>query len=98
MLKECIPGTYIYGKSEPFDEEMEFTFERLKQWLDLCDLKLEYIHTTGHCFPDDLKQIIETINPKNLIPIHTKYPNEFYNLISKDINVKIPKFSESIIL
>ncbi|HEY0087593.1 MAG TPA: MBL fold metallo-hydrolase, partial [Candidatus Lokiarchaeia archaeon] len=46
-----ISGTYIYGKSEPFTEEMEFTFTRLENWLKLCNLKLEYAHTSGHCFP-----------------------------------------------
>jgi len=77
---------------------MGFTFNRLLSWLKMCNLKLEYAHTSGHCFPEDLKEAIEIINPENLIPIHTNHPKEFFNLISKDINVKIPKFNESIIL
>lgn len=89
-INELILGTYIYGKAEPFTEELEFTFDRLLSWLKMCNLKLEYAHTSGHCMPDDLKKAIEIINPKNLIPIHTKNPKEFFNLISKDINVQIP--------
>ncbi len=74
-------GTYIYGKAEPFNEEMEFTFNRLLKWLDLCNLKLAHAHTTGHCYPADLKDAIATINPKHVISIHTEHPLEFKNLI-----------------
>jgi len=30
--KESFSGTCIYGKAEPFTEEMEFTFNRLLRW------------------------------------------------------------------
>ena len=84
-------GTSFYGKAEPFTEEIGFIFNRLLSWLKMCNLKLEYAHTSGHCFTEDLKEVIETINPENSIAIHTKYPKEFFNLISKDINIQIPK-------
>lgn len=80
-------GTYIYGKSEPFNEEMEFNFNRLLNWLKLCDLKLEYAHTSGHCFPDDLAKTIEIINPTSLIPIHTEFPGKFRELIPRGTNI-----------
>jgi len=88
--KESFSGTYIYGKAEPFTEEMEFTFNRLLKWLELYNLKLEYAHTSGHCFPNDIKKAIEMINPKNLIPIHTEHPEEFKKITPKGIKILEP--------
>ena len=87
-------GTYIYGKAEPFTEEMEFTFIRLLKWLNLCNLELEYAHTSGHSFPEDLKTIIETSNPKNLIPIHTTHPEEFNSITPRDVNIITPELNK----
>ena len=52
-----LEGTYIYGKAEPFNEEMILSFRRLKNWLRMCNLKLEYSHTSGHLSSDDMKKI-----------------------------------------
>ncbi|MBD3211210.1 MAG: hypothetical protein GF311_01285 [Candidatus Lokiarchaeota archaeon] len=96
MGNRRIPGTYIYGKAEPFNEEMEFTFQRLQNWVNLCNLKLEFAHTSGHCFKNDLKRAIEIINPKNLIPIHTEYSDEFRKIIPKSINLIRPILNDTI--
>ena len=96
--RESFSGTYIYGKAEPFTEEMEFTFNRLLKWLELCNLRLEFAHTSGHCFPDDIKKAIEIINPKNVIPIHTEHPEEFKNILPKGINVLRPELNMKFIL
>ena len=97
-LQEPFSGTYIYGKAEPFTEEMEFSFNRLLRWLELCNLKLEHAHTSGHCFPDDIKNAIEIINPENLIPIHTEYPEEFKKIIPKGVNLMRAKLNDKLIL
>ncbi len=96
--KENFSGTYIYGKAEPFNEAMEFSFNRLLKWLKLCNLKLEYAHTSGHCFPEDLKNAIEIINPKTLIPIHTEYPQEFEKIIPRGINLKRVNLNDKLAL
>ena len=97
-LQEPFSGTYIYGKAEPFTEEMEFSFNRLLRWLELCNLKLEHAHTSGHCFPDDIKNAIEIINPENLIPIHTEYPEEFKKIIPKGVNLMRARLNDKLIL
>ena len=47
-------------------------------------LFLEYIHTSGHAKPEDLKTFASAMKPKMLIPIHTfesgKYPDTFSNV------------------
>ncbi len=98
LKKVPIKGTYIYGKAEPFNEEMEFTFERLMNWLKLCELNLAYAHTTGHCMPDDLKRAIEIINPKQIIPVHTQHPDSFKELLPNNITLIKPELNQKIIL
>jgi ribonuclease J len=72
-----ISGTYIYGKAEPFKEEMELSFRRLLKWIDLCGLKLEYAHTSGHMYEKDIERFISEIAPKVVVPIHTEHPDLF---------------------
>jgi ribonuclease J len=89
----AVPGTYIYGKAEPFKEEMELSFRRLLKWIELCGLKLEYAHTSGHMYEKDIERLVSEIDPKMTIPIHTEHPNLFTQW-SK--NVQIPKLNESL--
>jgi len=75
-----INGTYIYGKAEPFNEEMELSFNKLKKWLIICGLKLDYAHTSGHVSREHMENFLEEITPKKLIPIHTENPKEFFEI------------------
>jgi ribonuclease J len=47
------------------------------EWLELNDISMTQIHTSGHASPSDLKQFAEALNPKVLIPIHTFHPEEY---------------------
>jgi len=69
------PGScYILSASEPFNEEMEIDFERLKNWLKHYGLPQYHVHVSGHIMPLQLKRAIEKINPKMVFPIHTEHP------------------------
>ncbi|MGQ9525025.1 MAG: MBL fold metallo-hydrolase [Armatimonadota bacterium] len=72
-----IGGTYVYGKSEPFTEEMEFSFERLRNWLSLCEMGLEYAHASGHASRSDLERFVEVVQPRVVIPVHTASDRAF---------------------
>jgi len=92
-----IPGTYIYGKAEPYSEEQAFTYERLKNWIKLCRLKMKFAHTSGHCSPEQLEAILKEVCPEVLIPIHTESPELFVGLIdSKSTRIKLAKPEEKI--
>ncbi len=88
-----LEGTYIYGKAEPFNEEMILSFSRLKNWLRMCNLKLEYSHTSGHLSYDDMKKVLEDVQPDVLFPIHTENPEVFKELTNKKII--FPEFGKS---
>ena len=76
-------GVYIHSLSEPFNEEMEISYERMHNWLKHFDLKFIQSHCSGHICGPDLKELIQNINPKLLYPIHTEHPELF-----KKIDIK----------
>jgi ribonuclease J len=54
-----------------------------KGFLKICKnlgISEHYLHTSGHAYVDVLKDVIETINPKVIIPIHTESPDKFKEL------------------
>jgi len=81
-----IGGTYIYGKAEPFNEEMRLSFKRLLNWLNICDMKLEYSHTSGHIDIKGMETFLKEVKSSILIPIHSEYPNEFKRIYKGKIH------------
>jgi ribonuclease J len=66
--------------AEPSDEEATFDEARLINWLSLYGLQPYNLRISGHYHPYELKTIIQTIKPKEVIPIHTLNPEYLYAL------------------
>jgi len=74
-------GTYIYSASEAYDEEQLIDHARLEHWLDHFHLtkvgglpgaeKGPY-HASGHIDGPGMEWVIETVNPKKILPVHTQ--------------------------
>jgi ribonuclease J len=86
-LKELIdvkPDTgssYIRSVCEPFDLEMELDLKKVENWLTHFGLyPYTQIHASGHLNYDEIKQVVEIVQPKVLIPVHTQHPEVFQNL------------------
>ena len=90
MLVDLKPykGTYIHSLSEPFNEEMEISFERMKAWIEHFNMKFVQSHCSGHINGTDLKELIENVAPKEIFPIHTTHPGMFRTLSAKTRLVK----------
>jgi ribonuclease J len=82
---------YVHSTSEPHNEEQIFDEQRLNNWLDFFGLKKHHFHCSGHADGKEIREMIQTINPKELIPIHTQQP-ELFEKIHK--NVQRPKLEE----
>ena len=82
MLVDLKPkkGTYIHSLSEPFNEEMEISYDRMMAWIKHFDMKFVQSHCSGHINGTDLKELIENIAPKVIFPIHTTHPGIFRTL------------------
>ncbi|MFB0563058.1 MAG: MBL fold metallo-hydrolase [Candidatus Lokiarchaeia archaeon] len=89
-IKPEAGSIYIYSSSEPFNEEAEIDFDRLKNWLASYGLPLYQIHTSGHIMPHELKEVFKKVKPKKLIPVHTEYPELFKKYFEKTIEINLP--------
>jgi|YNPNPStandDraft_1061719.scaffolds.fasta_scaffold04512_8 ribonuclease J len=81
-------GVYIHSLSEPFNEEMMISYKRMRNWLDHFSLRYVQAHCSGHICGYDLKNLIKSIKPKVLYPIHTEHPTIFKTFTDKVILVK----------
>ncbi len=70
-------GIYLHSASEPHNEEGEIDEERMKRWMEKFDLCRVHAHCSGHASGRDINTMLDVIQPKTLIPIHTEYPNLF---------------------
>jgi ribonuclease J len=101
-LKELIdikpePGScYIRSVCEPFDLEMELDKKKVDNWLIHFKLyPYAQIHASGHLGFDEIKEFIQTVQPKTVIPVHTQNPEVFENLHD---NVIIPEKGRKIVV
>jgi ribonuclease J len=101
-LKELIDvkpdagSCYIRSVCEPFDIEMELDLKKAENWLTHFGLYLyTQIHASGHLNYDEIRDVIETVQPKTLIPVHTQHPEVFQSLHD---NVIIPEKGREIVL
>ncbi|MEM2865730.1 MAG: ribonuclease J [Candidatus Hadarchaeales archaeon] len=103
-------GTYIYSGSEAFNEEAEFDFCRLWEWLRLFGLRVfgfridestgkpqfdPGFHASGHASPEELLYMVEEIGPKVVVPVHTENP-EFFRENVKNREVLLIKNGDRI--
>lgn len=81
-VKPSTGGHFIHSMSEPFSEE-DIDRNVMDNWLNHFNLKFHQIHASGHCPSKDLEEIINQIQPKRLIPVHTEHPELFSKMLSR---------------
>ncbi len=88
-------SVHIRSICEPFTEDMELDQKRIDNWLRLVRLYPEKkFHSSGHACGPAIFEMINTINPKKLYPIHTVKPEAFKQV--KKIMVHYPKYGKQI--
>jgi ribonuclease J len=83
-------GTYIYSNSEAYDLKQTDNLQKLMNWIELfgfkcrglavVDGKLDFeegFHSSGHLSMDDLWQVVSSISPEMVIPVHCAHPDLF---------------------
>jgi len=83
-------STYILSASEPFSEEMQIDFDRMRAWLNHYGIPQYQVHVSGHIMPLQLRKILERIAPKRIYPIHTDKP-ELYCRFLQGLRSKVVK-------
>ena len=93
--KFVIKGNWSINK-QTFDaidhDKLEIVFSMWKGYLDkpnqfddYKDVKLTPLHTSGHAYIEDLQKLVEKMQPKHLIPIHTEYKDKYQQLFKANI-------------
>ena len=73
-------AVWIKSSCEPFCEDMDLDEERKHNWLERFGIQSFLAHASGHASADEIKKMVEMINPQYLIPIHTQHPELFYSI------------------
>ncbi|MGD0171635.1 MAG: MBL fold metallo-hydrolase RNA specificity domain-containing protein [Halobacteriota archaeon] len=88
-VKPDVGSSYIRSVCEPFDLEMELDLKKVENWLAHFGLyPYTQIHASGHLNYDEIRDVVETVKPKVLIPVHTQHPEVFKNFHD---NVVLPE-------
>jgi ribonuclease J len=80
---------FVRAQCEPFNKKMELSEVKLKAWLKQFGInsKNSYepiqIHASGHASGPEIQELIDSVKPKTLIPIHTTKPKLFTNAAGK---------------
>ena len=67
---------FIHSKSEAFDEE-DISEVVLQNWLDRFRLVKHQLHASGHLSEAEIADMVKTIRPRIVIPVHTEHPERF---------------------
>ena len=83
-------GMYLYSSTEAFTEDMELDFITLSNWLSRYGMRSvgfhiegdkpkfdEGYHASGHASEEEIRNMIDTIDPETIIPVHTTNPDWF---------------------
>lgn len=72
-------STFIHLKSEPFEED-DVNDAVLQHWLDRFQLERHQLHASGHLSEREVGEMLASIAPKVVIPVHTEHPERFTRL------------------
>ena len=71
-------STLIYSQWEGYFKDIE------QFWLDN-NVNVIKLHASGHSYSKDIQKLIHAIKPKNIIPVHTEYPEKFSKITCSKI-------------
>ncbi|MDY6773639.1 MAG: hypothetical protein SVS85_00435, partial [Candidatus Nanohaloarchaea archaeon] len=70
-------GSYLWSRTEPFNQEMEIELQRVHNWLNHFDLQMRKAHASGHMSEHSVADMVRTIDADTLLAIHTEEPGWF---------------------
>ena len=81
-------GTYLYSKTEPFNQSMMLDQQRIHNWLQKYQLTMKKAHASGHSTQKQITELIHEIKPDTLLPIHTENTQWFQKLTYNQPKIK----------
>jgi len=78
---DCLAdAVYVYSLWEGYWSDG--SYDHVKKWLEKHNIPKHSIHTSGHAGPKELKKLVEAMNPKKVVPIHSFNPDQYPKLFS----------------
>jgi len=78
---EKIPGIkdsrIVYSQWQGYLKKDSDDARRFKDFVGRHNMRLEYVHTSGHATVDKLKEFAAALKPNRIIPIHTEHAERF---------------------
>ncbi len=71
-------GTFIYSLWEGYLKEE--SARRLTGFAEANGMAIHYLHTSGHASAETLRKVVQGIEPKYVVPIHTFHPESYKGL------------------
>jgi len=86
-INEIDGGNLVYSMWEGYLQKSDTM--KFLDYLINRNFTVHKIHTSGHADTETLKQMVEAVKPKNIVPIHTFSGSEYKNIFSfKVIEIK----------
>jgi len=90
---------WLFSSCEAFNEEMQIDAGRLSAWVRRYGMafpgdptqKKSPFHVSGHACRTDLLKVIEMINPKAVIPVHTERPDLYAEMLAGKFKTILPE-------
>jgi len=95
-IKPRAGSNFILSMSEPFNEEQEIEFDRLRNWLDHFGLPMYQSHCSGHIMPAQLREAIAQVKPDKIAVIHTEHPGLFARYVQDLTHVVEPRKNQEL--
>ena len=76
---------FLYSLWRGYWEEEKM--QKLRGWVEERKMNLVYAHTSGHAYPATLQRLAEALAPKQIIPIHTLFPEEYPALFRQPVRI-----------
>ena len=74
-------GTFIYSMWQGY-RTSDYQ-QRFENWLGKRGFRSVFLHTSGHATVSDIKRLINGLDPKRIVPIHTMMPDAFHDYSDK---------------
>lgn len=87
-------GAYIHASTEAFNEEGERDEELVKNWVEHFGFSYHQIHASGHAPTRQVKELVNGIGARRVVPVHTDNPGLFSSMTSS--KVTLPRKGEPI--
>ncbi len=80
----CLQGaSFIYSMWEGYQEEEHYA--AVKKWLEKNAIPDYAVHTSGHASVPDLKRLAAALDPRQVVPMHTRYPARYLELFPRAV-------------